>query len=306
MGSSTSTIELSLSGLVVAVTGSRRAEELARIIRSFGGIPYIAPTVGIEVNQPLNKETVLNTLRIFKEKVDYAVFMTGPGVYSLVFSARELGLGGTLLRLLGGVQVVARSIKPKEALAKCGLQAHVMVPNEHTFEGVGKLLASLGLAAKKVYIFWHGSRSTDLKQVLEGQGATVFETYTYRYSTDINKPGGDILRMMGYDYVDPSEIKVIKLCEDIFASKVGAITFTSPPAVNQLFSIASKHGLAEPLLKSLNMRLIVVAIGPATVRALEEKSVHVDVVPNCYRMGPMIKALSDFVGSHLGSNKKPE
>ncbi|HZD36621.1 MAG TPA: hypothetical protein VE130_15565 [Nitrososphaeraceae archaeon] len=40
---------LSLSNLVAAVTGSRRAQELARIIRSFRAIPYIAPTIGIEI-----------------------------------------------------------------------------------------------------------------------------------------------------------------------------------------------------------------------------------------------------------------
>ncbi len=296
--------ELSLTGLVIAVTASRRAEELASIIRSFGGTPYISPTVGIEVNQPLNKEAVLNTINIFKEKVDYAVFMTGPGVYSLMSSAKHLELERELLQMLQDVRVIARSAKPREALAKCGLKAQVMIPNDNTFEGVGKLLASLGVAGKKIHILWHGSQSSNLKQVLENQGARVYETYTYTYSTGVNEGGADILKMMGYAYVDPNEVRVTKLIEDIFASKVDAITFTSPPAVNQLFNIATKQGLADPLLNSLNLSIVVVAIGPATVKALEEKNVRVDVVPRNYKMGPMIKALSDFMDSSEGLTKK--
>jgi len=40
---------MSLSGITVAITSSRRASELASLVRKFGGVPYIAPTIGIEV-----------------------------------------------------------------------------------------------------------------------------------------------------------------------------------------------------------------------------------------------------------------
>ncbi len=295
---------MSLSGLVIVVTASRRAEELASIIRSFGGVPYIVPTVGIAVDQPLNKEIVLATLKRFKEKVDYAVFMTGPGVYSLMSSARDLKLEGDLLRMLQEVQVIARSAKPKEALAKCGLKTKIIIPNDNTFEGIGKLLVSMGVGRKKVYIFWHGSYSSDLRQTLEHQGALVFETHTYTYSSDVNKDGAEILKMMGYDYVNPSEERVTKLIEDILASKVDVVTFTSPPAVSQLFTIASKRRLLDSLVTSLNKSVIVVAIGPATLKVLKENDVCVDVLPEYYRMGSMIKALANFVETSEGVTKK--
>ena len=38
-----------LRGLTVAITGSRRASELAHLVLTFGGVPYVAPTVGIDV-----------------------------------------------------------------------------------------------------------------------------------------------------------------------------------------------------------------------------------------------------------------
>ena len=41
--------------------------------------------------------------------------------------------------------------------------------------------------------------------------------------------------------------------------------------------------------------MIVVAIGPSTQKALEENDVRVDVMPTMYKMGSMIKSLSDYL-----------
>jgi len=285
---------MSLSGLIVGVTGSRRASELARIIRAFGGIPYVAPTIGIEVNQRINEEAGYFAHKILKEKVDYAVFMTGPGVYSLMSAARNLGIEQDLIQILQEVTVVARSLKPKEALAMHGIKTKI-VPEDNTSKGIAQLLRHRGLAGKRVFILWHGSYSSELKTELEAEGADVFESLTYMYSTGLNKDGADILKTMGYEYIPPEETKVLKLIEDISIAYLDAITFTSPPAARELFKIASQHGLNESLRTSLNRSVIVVAIGPSTQKALEENDVRVDVMPTMYKMGSMIKSLSDYL-----------
>jgi uroporphyrinogen-III synthase len=286
---------MSLSGLVVAVTGSRRASELARIIRSFGGIPYVAPTIGIEVNQQINKEAEQFIYKILKEKVDYAVFMTGPGVYSLISAARNLGIEKELIETLLKVTVVARSLKPKEALAKYGVKTK-WVPKNNTSAGIAQLLKGLGLAGKKVFIVWHGSYSLELKTQLEAAGASVLDSFTYTYSTDLKKNGSQILDSMGYKYIPPEETKVLKLIEDLSNEYINAITFTSPPAARELFITADQHGLAESLRATLNTSVIVVAVGPSTQKALEENGIDVDVMPSIYKIGSMIKSLSDYLG----------
>src|SRR5665648_902296 len=83
---------MSLKGLTVAITGSRRASELAHLVTSFGGRPYLAPTVGIEASQEISKEAEFFINKILEERVDYVVFMTGPGVYSLMSAAKNLGI----------------------------------------------------------------------------------------------------------------------------------------------------------------------------------------------------------------------
>jgi uroporphyrinogen-III synthase len=62
--------------------------------------------------------------------------------------------------------------------------------------------------------------------------------------------------------------------------------------------------LKEPLQYHLNKNVIVVAVGPSTMKAIEENYVHVDVMPDVYKMGAMIKSLSDYLGQANAPKKK--
>jgi uroporphyrinogen-III synthase len=287
-------IGLSLEGLTVAITASRRALELAHLINTFGGTPYISPTVGIETSINASKETVDFINKLVKEKLDYVVFMTGPGVYSLMSAAKKLQLEGDLIEALKQVIVVARSLKPKIALAHYGIKTDI-VPEENTAEGIVKQLKRSSMQGKKIGVLWHGSYFPILKNEMSTAGAEVFEFSIYSYSLDLKESGAKILEEMGFKYVYPDQGKVIKLIETINNGLIDAITFTSPPAARDLFKIAEDHKIKEPLLVSLNNNVIVVAIGPSTKKALEENKVQVDVMPEMYKMGPMVKALTNYL-----------
>lgn len=294
---------MSLAGLTVAITGSRRASELAHLITSFGGRPYLAPTVGIEARQDISKESELFINKILEERVDYVVFMTGPAVYSLMSTAKNLGIEKKFVEALQQTTVISRSLKPKIALANHGVKTDI-IPAENTAEGISKLLKSFNLAGRNVAVLWHGSYSPLLKNELNALGVQVFESSTYRYSLDLKESGARILEMMGFKYIPPDEAKVVKLVEDIGKGLIDAITFTSPPSVHDLFKIAKAYYLREPLQYCLNNHVIVVAVGPSTMKAIEENYIHVDVMPNVYKMGPMIKSLSDYLGQADAPKKK--
>ena len=57
--------------------------------------------------------------------------------------------------------------------------------------------------------------------------------------------------------------------------------------------------MKEPLLFSLNNNVIVVAIGPSTKKALEKYTIQVDVMPQIYKMGPMVKELVNYLSVFL-------
>jgi uroporphyrinogen-III synthase len=100
---------------------------------------------------------------------------------------------------------------------------------------------------------------------------------------------------MGFSCLPPDESKVIKLIEDLNNRIIDVITFTSPPAVRELFIIAEKNNLRQSLKSSLNNFVIVTVVGPSTKKVLEDNAIITDVMPNSYRMGNMIKSLSDYV-----------
>ena len=116
-----------LSNLNIAVTASRRAAELAQVIRSLGGKPYIAPTTGIkrEERTPID---VSKFIELSKEsKPDYVVFMTGPSVYSLIDLSSELGKKELLINILQSSILVARSPKTQMSLFIFGLKP-ILIP----------------------------------------------------------------------------------------------------------------------------------------------------------------------------------
>jgi uroporphyrinogen-III synthase len=49
------------------------------------------------------------------------------------------------------------------------------------------------------------------------------------------------------------------------------------------------------LKDSLNGNVIVAAVGPSTKEVLEENGCYVDVMPQNFKMGHMIKSLCDYI-----------
>jgi uroporphyrinogen-III synthase len=108
---------------------------------------------------------------------------------------------------------------------------------------------------------------------------------------------------MGFQFLAPDENKVVKLIEDVISGNIDAITFTSPPSVRDLFKIANIHLMDRSLKDSLNENIIVAAVGPSTREALEENGCYVDVMPQIFKMGPMVKSLCDYIDRE-GISKK--
>jgi uroporphyrinogen-III synthase len=157
------------------------------------------------------------------------------------------------------------------------------------------LLKEYEIMGKKIGILWHGSYSKCFIEELRSSGAELFELTIYKYSYELDNESATVLREMGFSCLPPDESKVIKPIEDLNNRIIDVITFTSPPAVRELFIIAEKNNLRQSLKSSLNNFVIVTVVGPSTKKVLEDNAVITDVMPNSYRMGNMIKSLSDYV-----------
>ena len=288
---------MSLCGVTVAITSSRRASELASLVRKFGGIPYIAPTIGIRNKNALNSECIKFIETIRNERMQFFVFMTGVGVFNLFQNIQKLDHLDTVIEKLRDTVVIARSNKPAMELRKFGIRTN-LVPDINTIEGILDLLGNFDIKNKNIGILWHGDYSHSFRQKLESLGSKVFEFSSYTYSISLGKTNATTLKEMGYDYVPPSEEKIGRLIEDIMAGTIDTITFTSPPAVKEFFEFAKRNNQIHALKERLNHNLLVVSIGPSTSKMLATFHVQVDVMPTTYRMGPMVKELADFISSY--------
>jgi uroporphyrinogen-III synthase len=297
-----------LEGLTIVVTGSRRAPEQSALVTNMGGSPYVVPTVGISI--PSDDSEIEPFLRelVGHPGADYAVFMTATGVRAMMLAAERLGLRKAVLDALNSnrTTVVARSGKPRGELARTGIKVDATPPREEaTSSGILRLLRARGLAGKRVAVLWHGSKSEALGEgILAAGGRDVFECLTYHYSTVLEPEGAEVLGSIGFRYMAPDERTVVQLIQEIVGKtrRVDAITFTSPPAVANLFEVAAEHGLDEVLKDALRDRndVVIVAVGPSTKGALEEHGVRVDVMPEVSAMGAMMNALAEHVKKKTG------
>ena len=289
---------MSLSGITVAITSSRRASELASLVRKFGGVPYIAPTIGIRSNNnTLSSECTKFIETIESEKMHFFVFMTGVGVFNLFQCVLKSNRLDNVIEKLHDTIVIARSNKPALELRKLGI-ATKFVPKMNTIGGIIDLISKLDVKDKNVGILWHGDYVDAFKERLESLGSKVFEFSSYSYSTNLEQKNAAILKEMGYDYVAPSNEKIKRLIDDIVAGNIDTITFTSPPAVKEFFEFASRNNKIDLLIDKLNHNVLVVSVGPSTSAMIEKFRIKVDFVPHAYRMGTMVKELADYISSH--------
>ena len=289
--------------MTVAVTGSRRASELAQLITNMGGIPYVAPTVGIEVQEDLDLQTEGLVHKIVGGEFDYAVFMTGPGVYRLMSTAQRLGLDHEVANVLNRTHVIARSQKPQKVLEKYGIRV-TLVPSDNTSEGIAAEMVKLDLRGKSVAILWHGDSHAMLRETLENGGAKVAEAMAYTYSLELGERGAEVLAAVGFKSLPPDERRILELIHDLGKGLIHIITFTSPPSARNLFRFAEAHDLDNGLRRALNETVVVVAVGPPTRRALEEHGIQVDVMPEVYKLGPMMRATVDYLAQDRLDRRK--
>ncbi|MFQ5846498.1 MAG: uroporphyrinogen-III synthase [Candidatus Methylomirabilales bacterium] len=294
---------MELQGLTVAVTGSRRASELAQLVTKLGGVPYVAPTVGIAIQEDLDLQMEGLVHRIVGRAVDYAVFLTGPGVFRLMATAQRLGLEREVVDVLDRTYVIARSQKPQKVLERHGIRVN-LVPSDNTSEGIAAEMARFDLHGKHVTVLWHGDSHPTLRATLEQGGADVFEAMAYTYALDLKKEGAQLLEAAGFKSFPPEERRILELIHDVGRGAIHVMTFTSPPSVKNLFRFAEAHGLEDALRQALNGAVVVVAVGPPTRQAIEDNGVSVDVMPDEYKLGPMLRATVGYLAGRPPGDRK--
>ena len=262
-----------LEGYVVGITADRRWSEQAELLKRRGAETLHGPTIA---TQYLADDEALRaaTLSLIGRPPDYLVATTGIGIRAWFEAVDTWGLGGQLTEALGQALVVARGPKAAAAVQSAGLEVWQRSPTERLPEIVD-LLRAEPLAGRRVAVQEYGMESPELTVALTEAGAEVVSVPVYRW------------RMPEDD--GPAR----RLVEAACSGRLDAVTFTSAPAVHNLFVIADRMGLAEDLRQAFNGNVVAGCVGPVCGAAAREEGVTAPLQPDVGRLGLLVRALSD-------------
>ncbi|KPG88647.1 uroporphyrinogen-III synthase [Frigoribacterium sp. RIT-PI-h] len=266
-----------LEGFRVAVTSDRRSEELIAAFERRGADVGHAPTIrmpGVQDDETLVDET----LGIISARPGVLLATTSYGMRRWFDAADAAGIGDDLVTVLAGARIVVRGPKARGAIRAAGLDDQGMSERETTTSLVDLVLRS-DVAGLTIAVQLHGLTDPAQLDRLRDAGATVLTVSPYRWT------------------VHEDVTRVRRLISAICGGSVDAVTFTSAPAVDALFSIADGAGRLDELQNALRDQVVVAAVGPVTAAPLVEAGV-LPIVPDRFRMGALIRLLCQ----HLEQN----
>jgi uroporphyrinogen-III synthase len=271
----------------VVLLEQRMSRELARLVEKHGGDPVCVPALDGRPELDADKAARLVTA-LTSGAYDVVVFMTGVAV-SLLFEATErIGRRPELVAGLRGVSTVCRGPKPTAALRGFGVTPTLTAREAFTSAEVIDALAGIELAGRRVLLFHYGERSDSLAETLIARGAVVDEQWLYRWR------------------IPDDTLQLEKLVGDIIAGRLDALGLTCQIQFRHLHAIAERLGLERDLVRALNQRMVVAAIGPTCHAILQGYGVDVHVMPDHPKMGPFVAALMRHLERRAGGARRDE
>lgn len=256
----------------VALLESRMSRELARLVEKHGGEPICVPAV--RESHELDPETAARLIASLADGAyDIAVFMTGVAVSMLFEMGEAIGRRPELVAGLRRVTTVCRGPKPTAALRGFGVLPTVTAREAFTTAEVIDAFADIELRGQRVLLFHYGERSEALAETLVARQAIVDEQWIYRWHL-------------------PEDVSALEqLVKSIVGGSIDALAVTCQIQFRHLFQVAERLGLERDLVRSLDGRVVVAAVGPTCTAILRVHGVRAQVVPDHPKMGPMIVSL---------------
>jgi uroporphyrinogen-III synthase len=262
-----------LHGLKVVSFESRRAQEMAELIRRYGGEPIVAPSMR-EVPLTENRAAIEFLPELEAGKFDIVILLTGVGTRTLHQVLLTQYPHERILAALRKPQLVARGPKPVAALKELGLAPATMVPEPNTWrEVLSALDAGAPIGNKGIAVQEYGVANPDLVSGLEQRGATVKTIPVYRWAL-------------------PEDLTPLRgAIEKILRAEVDVALFTNGAQVEHLFKLAA-YDKADDRLRIACKNLAIASVGPICTGILREFGLKPDIEPEHPKMGSLIAAVA--------------
>jgi uroporphyrinogen-III synthase len=269
-----------LEGMTIGITADRRADEQAELLARRGARVLHGQTIR---TLPLGPDERIRDITegLVRTPPDVLVANTGVGVRGWLALAESWGLIDGLLECLAKCYLVSRGPKATGALITAGLTPDWHAPSERMDEVVAHLIDER-VAGRRVAIQLDGNPDPAASDRLRNAGADVVEIPVYRWTL-------------------PEDLSpALRLVDAACTVRLDAVTFTSAPALRNLFVLAEREGAGDELRAALDGPVVAMCVGPVCQEEAVRHGLAAAQRPARARLGAMVQELT----THLKGRRR--
>jgi uroporphyrinogen-III synthase len=268
------------AGLRILALESRRAEELSKLIASYGGEAIVAPAMR-EVPLASNQEARTFVRQLLAGNFDVLILLTGVGTRALTNVADSVCPREQFIAALKRIKLIPRGPKPVAVLRELGVTPTLTVPEPNTWrellqvlDGAAKPPQNLELRGMRVAVQEYGISNPELLAGLEQRGARVTRVPVYQWAL-------------------PDDVSSLRAAiKQLADGAIDVVLFTTSVQVTHLFQVAAEMKEEERLRNGLAHAMIA-SIGPTTSEELSRHGVRPDFEPSHPKMGFLVKEAAE-------------
>jgi len=245
---------------------SRRAAEMAELIRIKGGEPFVAPAL-VEAPIEHNQEALHFASQLYAGEFEMVIFLTGVGSRLLRHAVLTRDPEEQFLNALRRTIVVCRGPKPTAVLREWGVPVAISVPEPATWREV--LAAVQSRPERSVAVQEYGRTNPDLINGLRGQGRRVTSVPVYQWKL-------------------PDDTSLLEQAlERLLRGNFQVSLFTTGVQIEHFLDFADKQGKRDQAVAALQ-KTFVASIGPECSAALRACGIEPAYEPSHLKMGILV------------------
>jgi uroporphyrinogen-III synthase len=278
----------SFNGLRVLSLESRRAAEIATLIRNFGGEPTVAPALQ-EVPLTSNTTALEFGAALVRGEFDAVIFLTGVGAKALLSVIETAQPRDAFLAALARAKVIVRGPKPMAVMREWQVPVWLAAPEPNTWH---ELLESLDARSAELHpgarvaIQEYGVANLELLEGLRDRGMAVTRVPVYQWAL-------------------PEDIEPLKAAARAVAGgEIDVVLFTTQIQLVHLFEVAATMGLERDVHRGLT-RAVIASIGPTTSEEVRRRELAVDLEASHPKMGVLVTEAAERGAELLAAKRSP-
>jgi uroporphyrinogen-III synthase len=267
----------SFQGRRVLALESRRAAEIATLIRNLDGDPMVAPALR-EVPIQSNPDALAFAAALQRDAFDIVVLLTGVGVRALLKVVEQAHSREDFVAALTRTKIAARGPKPLAVLRELGVPAWVVAPEPNTWRelltAIDAQAASVPLRSARVAVQEYGVSNPELLNALRERGAEVTQVPVYEWSL-------------------PDDVEPLKRAiHGIARGELDILILTSGVQLAHLWQIASQIGAEDDLQRGL-ASMVIASIGPTCSEEIHRRGLRPDLEASHPKMGLLVREAAE-------------